>query len=159
MSIVTSKLVGEFVKEFASGGVGSAISALRSSPKHAGRFFGLASLHRSVLTDVGGSALLGSTIAIAGVAHANRTRGAFFRRETIREMASEGAVEAISGAVSTAIAAAATVVSVKSVTALGIAGAKGTAITIGLPLASAALGAVVVRRLCEARSQPQSSSR
>ncbi|MEN8183979.1 MAG: hypothetical protein ABFS46_15745 [Myxococcota bacterium] len=118
------------------------------------RELGAATAVGALASDVRSGAAFGALFGagVSGVKSLRRLRrGEVGPARALADTTYEGAAEAVSGAFS-GLAAATTAIAVShGVTALGITGIKASLAAFGLPLASAIVTAVVVRRLYEAR--------
>ncbi len=107
----------------------------------------------ALASDARSGAAFGAVLGfgVSGVRSLRRLRRGELRpARALADAAYEGASEALSGAISGMAAATAALAVSQSTVALGLTGAKASLATFGLPLASAVVTAVVVRRLLDA---------
>jgi hypothetical protein len=118
------------------------------------RELGAAAAVGAVASDARSGAAFGALFGagISGAKNLRRMRrGEVGAARALADATYEGAAEAVTGCVSGLAAATAALAASHGATALGITGAKASLMTFGLPLASAVVTAVVVRRLYDAR--------
>ena len=146
----------DYTLEATKAGVESLLRAGATSRTIADRAreLGAAAAVGALASDVRSGAAFGALFGagVSGVKSLRRMRrGEVGPARALADATYEGAAEAVTGAVSGLAAATATLAASHGATALGITGVKASLIAFGLPLASAVVTAVVVRRLYDAR--------